>query len=120
MFDFGENLRHLREKYHMSQEVLRRRINRSKSVISSYENNLKIPPLEILITLSAIFHVSLDSLVGIEKKPSISTQGLSESQIDLLERIAQEFRNGPHRRGAKLSPEQKDILAAFIEEFYKE
>ena len=64
MFDFGLRLRELREKHKLSQEQLGRRVDRSKSVISSYENNLKMPPLSILTDFAVIFNVSLDYLVG--------------------------------------------------------
>ena len=67
MFDFGLRLRELREKHKLSQEQLGRRVDRSKSVISSYENNLKMPPLSILTDFAVIFNVSLDYLVGIDK-----------------------------------------------------
>ena len=67
MFDFGLRIKELREQHKMSQEQLGRRIDRSKSVISSYENNIKIPPLDILTKIAVIFNVSLDYLVGIDK-----------------------------------------------------
>ena len=67
MFDFGLRIRELRESRHMSQESLGRRIGRSKPVISNYENNIKYPPLEVLISIANVFNVSLDYLVGIDK-----------------------------------------------------
>jgi len=42
MFDFGLRIRELREQHKMSQEQLGRKVERSKSVISSYENNIKV------------------------------------------------------------------------------
>ena len=66
MFDFGLRIRELRESRHMSQESLGRRIGRSKPVISNYENNIKYPPLEVLISIANVFNVSLDYLVGKE------------------------------------------------------
>lgn len=60
MFDFGLRIRELRKSRNMSQEDLGRRIGRSKPVISSYENNIKIPPLDVLISISTVFNVSLD------------------------------------------------------------
>ena len=42
MFDFGNHLRMLRERYGISQEELGRRVGRAGSVISNYENNIKI------------------------------------------------------------------------------
>ena len=48
MFDFGNHLRMLREKHGISQEELGRRVGRAGSVISNYENNIKIPTLDVL------------------------------------------------------------------------
>ena len=50
MFDFGNHLRMLREKHGISQEELGRRVGRAGSVISNYENNIKIPTLDVLTT----------------------------------------------------------------------
>ena len=62
----------------MSQESLGRRIGRSKPVISNYENNIKYPPLEVLISIANVFNVSLDYLVGIEKKDALYINNLNE------------------------------------------
>ena len=78
MFDFGLRIRELRESRHMSQESLGRRIGRSKPVISNYENNIKYPPLEVLISIANVFNVSLDYLVGIEKKDALYINNLNE------------------------------------------
>ena len=69
----------------MSQEELGRRVGRSKSVISSYENNIKIQPLDVLVEIALVFNVSLDYLVGIDKKEMISANGLSERASELAE-----------------------------------
>ena len=68
MFDFGKRLRELREQHHLSQEAMGKIIGRSKPVISSYENNLKLPTLDVLMSIAALYNVSLDYLVGFEKK----------------------------------------------------
>ena len=59
MFDFGLRIRELRESRHMSQESLGRRIGRSKPVISNYENNIKYPPLEVLISIANVYNVTI-------------------------------------------------------------
>ena len=64
MFDFGLRLRELREKHKLSQEQLGRRVDRSKSVISSYENNLKMPPLSILTDFAVIFNVFIKTVMA--------------------------------------------------------
>ncbi|MBP3377879.1 MAG: helix-turn-helix transcriptional regulator, partial [Clostridia bacterium] len=84
MFDFGIRLRELRELHNLTQDQLGRKIGRSKSVISSYENNVKIPPLDILTELAVIYNVSLDYLVGIDKSEMISVEALKDSRKELL------------------------------------
>ena len=75
MFDFGNHLRMLRERYGISQEELGRRVGRAGSVISNYENNIKIPTLDVLTTMARIYNVSLDYLVGFDKKDQVILEG---------------------------------------------
>ncbi len=118
MFDFGLRLRQQREKYNMSQEALGQRIGRSKSVISSYENNLKIPPLDILTKMAALFNVSLDYLVGLDKAEMVSISGLSETQKVLVQQLVTELKaEGSYREG--LSERQQVLLSHVMREFAK-
>lgn len=116
MFDFGLRLRELREKHKLSQEQLGRRVGRSKSVISSYENNLKIPPLSILTDFAVIFNVSLDYLVGIDKNEMVSIDGLTDQQKQVLQTIVFEFRDRSPKR-AGLTERQQEILNILMQEF---
>ena len=118
VFDFGLRLRELREKHKLSQEQLGRRVDRSKSVISSYENNLKMPPLAILTEFAVIFNVSLDYLVGIDKTEMISIEGLTEQQKNLLQTLVFEFKDkGKCVDG--LTERQQEILNGLMKEFSK-
>lgn len=103
----------------MSQEQLGRKVERSKSVISSYENNIKVPPLSILTQMAVIFNVSLDYLVGIDKNEMISVGGLSDGQKQLLQMIIAEFKT-TRRKFEGLSVHQQEILTALLREFSKE
>ena len=118
MFDFGLRIKELREQHKMSQEQLGGRIDRSKSVISSYENDIKIPPLGILTKIAVIFNVSLDYLVGIDKTEMISIDGLTEQQKILLQTLVFEFKDkGKCADG--LSERQQEILNGLMKEFSK-
>lgn len=68
MFDFGMRIQQLRMDRNMSQEALGKKLGRSKSVIFGYENNLRVPPLDILVQIAVVFNVSLDYLVFKAKK----------------------------------------------------
>ena len=119
MFDFGLRLKKLRESKHLSQDDLSKRINKSKSVISGYENNVKTPPLDVLISLSLIYNVSLDYLVGIEKKEMVSIENLSKRQKNLIYNLLFEFQS-PNSQASNLglSERQQEILNVLMIEFH--
>ena len=118
MFDFGLRIRELRERYKLSQEQLGKKVGRSKSVICSYESNVKIPPLSILVQLAVIFNVSLDYLVGIDKSEMVSVNGLSQPQKELLHTLILEFSDKKHPADG-LSVRQQTILNGIMKEFSK-
>lgn len=89
-------IRSLRSEHSMTQTELAKKLGVSKSVISSYENAIHQPPYDILIRLSQIFGVTCDYLLGISDTRYISTEGLTEIQIQVLERIAEELRSINH------------------------
>ena len=118
MFDFGLRIRELREQHKMTQEQLGRKVERSKSVISSYENNVKIPPLDILTQIAVVFNVSLDYLVGIDKNEMVSVNGLTSTQKDIIKTIVFEFKD-TSIKGDGLSVRQQEILNELLKEFSK-
>ena len=118
MFDFGLRIRELREQYKMSQERLGRKVGRSKSVISSYENNIKVPPLNILIQMAVIFNVSLDYLVGIDKNEMVSVNGLEEEQKSLVQTVVFELKDASVSSDG-LTQRQQAILNGLMKEFSK-
>lgn len=118
MFELGVRLRQLREQRKWTQEDLGRKVDRSKSVICSYENGLKLPPLEILVQLAEIFHVSLDWLAGLDKEESLQTQGLSLEQKQILSLLLEEFQ-AEHKPTDGLTPRQMTIISALIQVFCK-
>ncbi len=83
MVDFGMTLRTLRRKEDMTQAELARKLDVTKSVISAYENGLRLPSYDILIHISRIFHVSTDYLLGLERQ-EIDLSGLTEEEITAL------------------------------------
>lgn len=92
---YSEICKHIRElRIHrgLTQVELASLLGVSKSVISSYENGVHLPPYDILVRLSSLFGVSCDYLIGATKSQYISTDGLTETQINALQSIADELR----------------------------
>ena len=106
MFDFGNHLRMLRERYGISQEELGRRVGRAGSVISNYENNIKIPTLDVLTTMARIYNVSLDYLVGFDKKDQVVLEGMTDGQRAFC--MGNALVTGiPHRIGKAMAERRK-------------
>ena len=89
MINFGSTLRTLRIRNEMTQEQLSKRLGLTKSVISAYENGLRMPSYEVLISISQIFKVSTDYLLGLERKQEIDLSGLTEEEIQALLNLIQ-------------------------------
>ncbi len=84
MVDFGNTLRALRRKEDMTQAELAQKLDVTKSVISAYENGLRLPSYDILIHISRIFRVSTDYLLGLERRQEIDLSGLTDEEISAL------------------------------------
>lgn len=85
--EFHIKLKELRTQAGMTQKQLGTQIGVTKSVISYYELQERIPSPEILVKLATIFHVSTDYLLGIEKKPVIDVSGLKTEDVTMLKQI---------------------------------
>lgn len=85
--------------------------------MSKYDSNQESPPLETLKKLAIVLNVSLDYLVGLEKKQSIPLNKLSEDQKTLVKLILEELQDtrGHHKGGLTLR--QQDILNKLLVEF---
>lgn len=60
----GERIKALREKNKKTQKEICEVLHIEQVTISQYENNKRIPKLEILIAIADYYNVSLDYLVG--------------------------------------------------------
>lgn len=118
MFDFGLRLQELRMSRNLSQAALGKKLNRSKSVICAYENNLRIPPLEVLTDIAVFFNVSLDYLVGIDKNEMVSVDGLNDKQKEIIYALIHEFKAGVSNCPG-LSEKQQEILNMVLVELNK-
>ena len=88
----GEKLKQLRKQKKLSQVTLAERLGVSKSVISAYENEVHLPPYDVLLKLSRIFGVSTDYLLGATSNRTINVDGLTEIQVEALTNIVRELR----------------------------
>jgi transcriptional regulator with XRE-family HTH domain len=84
MVDFGNILKSLRLQNNLTQAQLAQKLGVTKSVVSAYENGIRMPSYDILISISRIFKVTTDYLLGIEHKQEIDFSGLTDEEISAL------------------------------------
>lgn len=60
----GCNIRHLRQKHHMTQEQLSQKLFMKRQTLSNYEIGKRVPDIYELIKIANLFQVTLDELVG--------------------------------------------------------
>lgn len=85
--NFGEKLRILRTEKHLTQKQLADLLGMTKGNISYYENDIKAPPADVLISIARIFHVSTDYLLGVDSERTVSVSGLSDTEISVIEQM---------------------------------
>lgn len=90
--DFGRKLKELRLQAGLTQKQLATQIGTSKSIISFYELQERIPSPEVLIKLAAVFHVSTDFLLGIDHTERLDVSGLTKNDIQLVTLMIQTLR----------------------------
>ena len=94
MVDFGFRIRTLRKKNNLTQSQLAERLGVTKSVISAYENDLRLPSYDTLIAISRIFKVSTDYLLGVEQNNGLDVSGLTATEVSALKTLMKAMRNG--------------------------
>lgn len=61
--EIGKRIREYRKIYNLSQEQLADKIFVSRQTVSNWENNKTYPDIQIIVSLSILFNVSLDELI---------------------------------------------------------
>lgn len=87
MVDFGERLKSLRQSKGLTQKQLSDKLGLTKSVISAYETDLRLPSYDVLKHIAAIFGVTTDYLLGMSKAQMIDASQLSESDYLMIVKL---------------------------------
>ena len=87
MVDFGARIKALRKLNNLTQLQLAERLGLTKSVISAYETGLRLPSYDVLISLSRVFKVTTDYLLGVDHKEDVDLSGLTDSEIIALKNL---------------------------------
>ena len=93
MIALGSALKELRLNKNLTQQQVASLVGISKAMISSYELNAREPSLTILMKLAALYKVSVDSLLGLERGKYLDVSGLSPRQVSIVQSIIDSYRD---------------------------
>lgn len=86
------NIKFLRKRKRFTQSGLAELLGINRSGVNNYENGSAVPPVQVLIALSDLFHISIDTLLR------INLSKLRESQLYLIENGSDVFVKGNELR----------------------
>ena len=92
MVEFGAKLKKLRTEEGLTQQQLGDLLGVSKSVVSYYEVNERVPSPDTLVKISKVFHVSTDYLRSLDNGRTINIDGLSAHDEEIIRRLAATMR----------------------------
>ncbi len=109
MNTIGERLKYLRLSKKMTQEALAKRLGVSVSTVGMYERGKRNPDNEMLIKISKVFCISVDTLLGIRE--------LSNEATDIIGEMKERIMNSDELMlyGVPLTMEDRERLLNAIE-----
>lgn len=61
--NFGEQIKKVRKDRNLTQQEMAEKLGISRQAISNWENDKNLPDIEMLISMSQVFHLTLDELI---------------------------------------------------------
>ena len=105
MYAFGLRLKQLREKHNLSQSQVAKRLGITRAAISSYENNISLPSVNVLAELALLYRVSTDYLLGLDNRTAIVLEDLTPRQSaviqEVMDTLVTEFKLSNRERSIK-------------------
>ena len=96
--DFGSKLKELRMQNGLTQQQLATQLGVTKSVISFYERQERTPSPEVLRKMAAIFRVSTDFLLDIDRTKRLDVSDLDDDDIQLVSLLIDTLRRKNKRK----------------------
>lgn len=80
MVFFSVRLRQLRENKHMTQSQLAQRIGVTRSMVSAYETDIRLPSYDVLIRIASVLGTNTDYLLCVDGKRMLDISNLTERE----------------------------------------
>ncbi|MBR4628560.1 MAG: helix-turn-helix transcriptional regulator [Ruminococcus sp.] len=89
---FYERIKELRNSLGINQVEFGKRLSVSKQCISNWESGYIQPSIDMLVRIAKTFSVSTDYLLGLNDKPTLEVEGLTNEQILHLRAVIDDIR----------------------------
>ena len=89
---FYERIKELRSSLGINQVQFARRLNVTKQCVSNWENANLQPSIDMLRRIAETFSVSTDYLLGLNDKPTLDVEGLTNEQILHIRAVIDDIR----------------------------
>ncbi len=77
-------IKELRENAGISQSVLAKKLNISRSAVNAWEMGISTPTTQYVVAIAKLFHVTSDYLLGINSDYSIRIENYTEEELALV------------------------------------
>lgn len=93
--NLGTKLKNARLNHNLSRKQAGELVGVTATMIGHYETGERMPSLTVLLKLARNYKVSIDYLLGnpVSSTNTLSLDGLTPKQIDVLKQTAECFRN---------------------------
>lgn len=116
----GDKIKELRKKFGYSQQQLANKMHLTQGAISQWENNLTVPAADQLVSLSQIFGITVDELLGenqiVSKDPWDVESAFSAPEDETIRIMARGMGRMTPENREKLLNVAKTLFAADFDE----
>ena len=89
----AERIKELREEKAWTQTELAKILGVTRSCVNAWEMGISVPSTQYVVELASLIHISTDFLLGVEATASVSVEGLSDEDIQLVHTIIDHLRS---------------------------
>ena len=89
----ADKIKALREQSGMTQSELAKKLGITRSSVNAWEMGISVPSTQYVVELALIFGISTDYLLGVNGTSSISVEGLSDKDIELVHTLINHLKN---------------------------
>ena len=84
----ANKIKMLRERHGLTQSDLAKKLGLTRSGVNAWEMGIS----QYIVELAALFGVSTDYLLDIEKEETINVSGLSEKEVGMIAELVEYFK----------------------------